>query len=197
MKKYFFELVVLAGFIGLTMSCDNTKQQRNAEQVDSLKSSFLIVKDSLDSIWTTMIEDDDYKLGWMKRLLQEVKNTNVYDEKQIQELLDRIDNTKANRYNQESMGNQELIDEYDFAVSSLIKEIETVATSNPKYENFPLMEELIKEIRDADNRLIIHRIHYDLYAKDYNAFIAEHPDLAKEVDPNDPGVKRNLFQISD
>jgi len=197
MKKYFFEILFLSAIAGLIFSCDNSKKQSETLKLDSLKNSFLVVKDSLDSIWTAMIYDDDNKLGLMKRVLREINEIGNADEKQLGELNERIDNAKANRFDQQTMANSDLIDEYDFAVSSLIKEIESLATNNPRYDDYPLLGELLGEIKNADNRLLLHRIHYDLYANEYNNFLTSHLDLVNEIDPNDKGEKRNLFQISD
>jgi len=184
-------------FIAMVSGCNNAKKAREAAELDSLKQFYLIVKDSLDSTWNFMIAEDDLKLTFMKRLLEEITHSNSYDEETVNSLVSRIEDARLMRYDRQSMGNQNLIDEYDFAINSLIKEITALARSNPRYQNFPSMAQLIEYIQETDERVLLHRVHYDFFAKDYNKFINEHGELAKEIDGGDPQNKVNLFQISE
>jgi len=193
--RFIYNFLVFVAFIAMVSSCDNNRAAREAEVRDSLTQYYTLVKDSIDSTWTIMMHEDDMKLGLMKHLLEEITNTNDYDEEAVNSLMSRVDDVKAMRYDQVSMGNQELIDQYDFAINSLIKEISVLARSNPQYQNFPRMAELLDNIQYIDNRVLFHRVHYDYFAKDYNKIIHDHPDLVKEIDPKDPQVDINIFEI--
>lgn len=194
-RENLYNVFIFVIFIGLASSCDNTAANREAAVRDSLENFYTVVIDSLDSTWTFMMNEDDVKHSIMKQLLDEIKLTNEYDEEAVDSLLGRLEDTRASRYDKQSMGNQTLIDEYDFAMSSLIKEITTQARSNPQFQNFPRMKELIDNIQYLDQRVLIHRVHYDYFAKGYNELIQEHSELVNEFDPEDSQTKVNVFQI--
>ena len=190
-----YNLLVFTLFISIISSCDNSRAEKEAAAIDSIKQYYTVVVDSLDSTWNIMIYEDDMKLSFLKQLLEEIELTNEYDEEAVKNLKARVEDTRKMRYDQKSMGNQELIDEYDFAISSLIKEITALARANPQFQNFPRMEQLIDNIAYIDERVLFHRIHYDFFAKDYNTLVTDHPDLVREVNPGDPQDRVNVFQI--
>lgn len=190
-----YNLLVFVSFLAIISSCDNSKAEKEAAAIDSIKQYYTVVVDSLDSTWNFMIYEDDMKLSFMRQLLEEIKLTNEYDEEAVNTLMNRIADTQEMRYDQQSMGNQNLIDEYDFAISSLIKEITALARANPQFQNFPRMEQLIDNITYVDERVLFHRIHYDYFAKDYNRLVEDHSELVREVNPEDPQDKVNVFQI--
>ena len=88
-----------------------------------------------------------------------------------------------------------LIDEYDLVIASLINEVSSYASTHPKFENYPLMTELINDIREADNRVLFHRITSDKFAKEYNALIETNKDILSQIDPDLKFERKPLFEL--
>lgn len=170
-------------FAIIVMSCDPKKQDSSdADRHDSLLVKYTALEDSVDNAWQIMITDDDDKLLLMKRLLLEVSYTNNYDKNRFRELNDLIDQLSLMRYNQKSMSNSVLIDVYDSATFELTDQIIVFARSHTRYDDFPLMSELIDDINAKNNYILMHRIHYDSWAKELNSFKNDNESKLKEAD---------------
>lgn len=165
-------MISLIGMFAITtMNCDPKKQSSSdTNQQDSLLIKYAALEDSVANGWQIMIADDDEKHLLMKRLLLEVSYTNSYDKERFRELNDLIDQLSAMRYDRESMRNSALIDEYDRATFDLTDQVIVFARSHPRYDDFPLMAELIDDINGKNNYILMHRIHYDSWVKELNSF---------------------------
>lgn len=168
------------------------------QQLDSLNWVYLAVNDSLDASWMVMIKDDDEKLEDMKRLLNEISKTRGFDKDRHQALVKDLDQLPVIRYDRKTMADSDKIDEYDSANSVMTKEVILFAANHPQYDNFPVFEELINEIQQADNRVILHRIRYDRSAKAFNNFVQQNKPYIDQLNTSrrDWG-KVALFELSD
>ena len=189
------KMVVIGMVTGIILSCEDKKQRStDAIENDSLFIKYTALTDSVDKEWQIMIADDDDKHMLMKRLLLEVSYTNNYDKERFRELGDLIDQLKAMRYDQKSMGVSASIDAYDSATFDLSDQIILFARSHPRYADFPLMVELIDNINEKNNYILMHRIHYDTRVKEFNSFRKSN---RKKLLPSDPEIEvMPLFELS-
>ncbi len=178
--------------LALWISCSTSKERRAAgSKTDSLLMHYQALQDSVARNWNVMIEDDDEKLFFLKRLLLEVTYTNNYDKTQYEALVTSVDSLKNMRYNQQTMRDSDLIDDYDSVTSVVINSVTRFAMSHPAYQDFPLMEELISDIYARNNFVLMRRIHYDNRVKALNEFkkknrktiLREQPDADIETMP--------------
>jgi hypothetical protein len=167
--------VFLVSILSLSLlNCGGKKEEQlSAEQLDSLRATYYALNDSLENAWQQMVEDDEKKLAYLRRLVEEVANTNNYSEEEYQTYMNMIDGLANMRYTQETMINSEVIDEYDSASSEVISRITQYAYNHPNFENYPLMQELIDDLNQAQSMLLIYRSRYDMIAKNLNDFIEE------------------------
>jgi len=171
MKKIGF--LFLAGITSaLIINCGGKKEEQlSAEQLDSLTATYYALNDSLENAWQQLVEDDEKKLAYLRRLVEEVANTNNYSEEEYQTYMNMIDGLANMQYTQETMVNSEVIDAYDSASSVVISRITKYAYDHPNFENYPLMQELIDDLNQAQSMLLIYRSRYDIIAKNLNNFI--------------------------
>ena len=183
----------------LINSCKTASEKQSTElsKQDSLQIYFTGLHDSINGYWDEMIKDDDEKLFNIKRLLEEVSYTPSYSQRKFDSLLMAQEDLAKFRYNQETMAQSSLIDEYDKVASELIYEAINFAEENPDFEKYPLMKELIIEIREADSRVLFHRIKYDNYVFQYNAFLKTYPDLAKQFNEGNVPEKYPVFTLEE
>ncbi len=184
-------------FLLLIISCKKPSDQKELTKavMNSLQLEFTSLKDSVAHCWKNMMVDDDEKLFHIKRLLEEVSNTNDYDRVRFDSLMQMHRELVALRYDYQTMADSDLIDEYDTKTSILIREVSDFARSHPKFENYILMEQLIIDINEADNRVLLHRIRYDDFCSKYNDFIdTTRQSLAQFASSNDL-KKRALFTL--
>jgi len=139
-----------------------------------------------------MMVEDDTKLKYLNRLLDEISYTKNYNQMRFDSLKSALTNLKDIRYNESSMVTSEIIDQYDMATSSTVSSIISFAREHPNYEEYPIMQELINDITDIDNRVIYRRVDYDNIAIEFNQFVKDNQEIIAK-----PGIKpKPLFQIS-
>ena len=153
----------------------------SAKKLDSLKSHFELLNSDVALNWSVMIEDDDEKLFSMKRLLEEVSYTGAFNEKQFNQLMAELETVKESRYDQETMKNSDLIDDYDSMSNRIITEVIDFAQHHPEYDGYPLMGELINEIMEAQYNVLHHRIRYDRSVDNYNEFVMQNDPIMNQI----------------
>jgi hypothetical protein len=182
LKKVSHTLLVIA-LLSFVYGCNTAKKDAaHAALIDSLRTEYSSLLDSADRYWTVMIEDDDEKLLFMERLLKEVEYTQNYDRTVMDSLVSRVDEVKQMRYDRLSMGESALIDKYDAAAYDLSVDLIRYASEHPNYEQYPLMEELIEDIRKKDSDVLMLRVDYDQAARAYNSFVVDKKKYMSELD---------------
>jgi len=167
--KLFFSAIVI---LSLIAGCKKKSGIPTSESADSLKIKYTALLDSVNASWNVMI-----------RLLLEVSYTNNYDKDKFAELNGQVDALNAMRYDQKSMQSSALIDAYDSATWAVADNVIVFARNHPRYQDIPLMEELINDINEKNSFVLIHRIHYDTSAKELNAFLETYGESARAVIP--------------
>jgi len=178
MKKITLICAIPIVVAALVFSCKKDKTSSD-DEMQSLRLEYDTLLINVDSAWYKMITDDDEKIFFMKRLLQEVSYTNEYDSVAYAGLMEKVEELKNSRYTRESMKDSDLIDSYDRLTSMVIGDVIRFALGHPKFDNYPLMQELITDIRNMDGNVLIFRVGYDVAANEYNNFLEEH---ASEMD---------------
>lgn len=158
--------------------------EKNKEYVDSIAHTYTIVKDSVYAAWQRMIQDDDEKLFYMKRLLLEVSYTGLYDVHEYNRLVQLVDSLHAFRYDQFTMMDSDLIDKYDEFSSEVSYQVIQFARSHPEYEKYGLMQELISDISEKNGNILLFRIHYDNHVRDYNQLMKQEKGLLEQLYPD-------------
>lgn len=194
-RSIIFGLIV-SWAIAQIFSCESGKQATDRSGADSLLIKYQALIDSVNANWSVMMADDDQKHSLMRRLLLEVSYTNNYDKQKYEELNQKIDALRSMRYDQETMHSSDLIDAYDSATMAVTDEIILFARSHPRYPDFPLMAELIDDINSKNNFILMHRIHYDTWVKELNAFKNQNAQKLLRQDPEMEIEEMPLFQLS-
>ncbi len=196
MKKIGFILITIL----LIQACgkdEKRKEEASFTKIDSLRSVYLSIHDSVLLAWNVMIKDDDQKISDMKRLLLEIEVAGVHDQETYQSLKDRVENHQNLRYDEETMATSELIDEYDLASNSLANDLISFAESHPKFEEYVMMQTLTQDIRQAENRVLFLRVDYDRYVDSYNQFVEDNQEHLDEIDNNLSAQKKPYFRIEE
>lgn len=180
--SYVRALCFFSIIFGLLNACRQDGRSTAAEKLllDSLETEFFALGDSLDSAWAQMIEDDDFKIYYMRRLLDEVAGAGSADTLRYATLRDELGALEAMRYDRVSMAHSPSIDAYDSATAALSEEIIAFAREYQHVYNSPLILELIDEINFKNDMVIIYRVHYDHFAIRHNSIIREHSRLLEK-----------------
>lgn len=191
MKKLSIALLAL---IAVT-ACDSSPKTSPEEQA-KLRQNYDSLYEAVNQNWKVMMDDDDEKLFYMKRLLDEISYTNDFDSVLVDSLRSGISTLKSSRYDSMSMADSEVIDQYDAATAGLSQAITSLAQNHPEYSRYPLMEELIFDIMEANDRILLHRIRYDQAARGYNTFVEGNKDVFDPTVSSKRPEKYPVFSLS-
>ncbi len=192
--------------IMLISSCKETGKKNKSEKdsvpkteapQDQLKVKVDQLEDSSNAAWKFMIEADDQKIAYTKRLLDEISYTPKYNVVKHAKLMEKCTKLKAKRYDMANF-NSEKIDKYDQATDSLLKEVKALVLSTPNVENYPLCSELLNDISALDNDVVMHRVKYDNWAMQFNKILANHNEELKTLGkPYDNLQPKGTFQLEE
>jgi hypothetical protein len=181
-----------------TFACTSKKETDSTSftRIDSLTDKYLVLQDSMLDIWNVMIKDDNQKIKSMKSLIHELQIGGQYTPEDLKSYEHRVDQLIRIRYTPKTLSNADVVEEYDFASSSLVSELIALAESYTAFSYNTTMQKLVEEIRAADLRVETYRSDYDAVALRYNQFIDENWNLLKEISDSSTLDKKPLFQVA-
>ena len=197
MRKIVAGLVVSTCSI-VVMSCGEKRadfSDASFTKADSLTDRYLAFQDSMLLSWNVMINDDNQKIRSMHNLLHELLVISTDERDQITKYEEQLEQLIRLRYTQKSMGNADVVEEYDFASTTLVRELISLAETTPEYQKNSTLQKLVDDIRLADERVINYREDYDMIVIDYNQFLDENKSYLEEANRNDTLEKKYLFQM--
>jgi hypothetical protein len=188
----FFSLILLTA-----TACRQGGKEAAKEQayLDSLQQQVRVLDDSVSRAWSRMIDDDNLKHEYIRRLLLEVSYTNAYDAARSDELNRKLDTLILMRYDRLTMADSPRIDAYDSATFALSADVIAFAMDHPRFRDFPLMQELIDEINQKNDMILLYRIHYDGFAIRRNEIISRDGDRLRARMDNEQLMPTPLFQL--
>lgn len=162
--------------LGIAASCkrDGAKNVSvNPASAAAAKAQLDILRDSVDVKWRNMVESDDQKLAITRLLLRELRGQPGRTEAQLKAFEQANARLKARRYDQTTMSNSALIDQYDTAQDSLLTALYPVAAPNggAPTEN---ARNFVEGIQQLDAGVVGFRVQYDDAAKRYNNYLQLH-----------------------
>jgi len=196
------KVLSLVGIVAmLVFSCKESPKEEKKETVvalpqEQLKAKITMIGDSVKGAWMFMMEADDQKIAFVKRLLDEISYTPKYDIVAHAKLIDKCKALKAKRFDENSMSNSVSIDKYDAATDSLLREVKALVLSTPNVENYPLCGQLLNDITALDNDVVMHRVKYDNWAMEYNKVLDERKEEIAKLDTTYLNLtKKSTFQL--
>jgi hypothetical protein len=165
-------------------------------KADSLTDLYLSLHDSVLQSWNVMINDDNQKIKAMHNLLHELMISSSNQDEQLHAYEEQLEHLIDLRYTQQSMADEDLIEEYDFASNLLVTELITQAESKTEFAYNPILQKLVEEIRVADQRVTFYREEYDAITFKYNVFLEKNRSYVSEITQKDSIALRPLFQMT-
>lgn len=181
-----------------TWQCGKPKEQNRdafAEE-DFVTENFLAYQDSLMHAWNMMMSDDNEKLEALHDLLAQLRTVDhAINQYTLARLEDRLTQLHRIRYTQKSMANPDVIEEYDFASAALIREILSAAEMSTSYAQDLRLQQLVDQVRLAEERVANYRADYDDLVGHYNVFLdANKANLVQQMS-KDSLRKKTRFEL--
>lgn len=162
---------------------------------DSVVDFYLAYQDSILQAWNVMINDDNQKIKAMRSLLHELSVSNPDERQALDHFEERLNTLLDMRYDQRSIANKDMVEEYDFASNSLVGELLSEAETQPEFAYNTTLQNLAEEIRLADERVSNYRDDYDAIVHGYNLFLEQNKVYLSDIDPDSTLEKKPLFQM--
>ncbi len=163
-------------------------------KTDSLTDSYLAYQDSILRSWNIMINDDNQKIKSMHNLLHELIVTGDNERERLEKFEEQLDQLERTRYTQRSMANADVIEEYDFATTTLVQELISLAESKTEFAYNTTLQKLVDDIRTADQRVDGYREEYDAVVTRFNRFLETYQVDLAGITSNDSLKKKPLFR---
>jgi len=143
-----------------------------------------------------MINDDNQKIKAMHNLMHELLITNADDRDQLRAFEHQLNRLTSMRYTQKSMGDEEVVEAYDFAVNALVSELLSLAESKAEFTYNTTLQKLVEDIRLADQRVNNYRENYDYIVLEYNNFLESNNSYLQEMNLGDSMSQKHLFKMA-
>lgn len=195
--KNTFIFTFLAGST-ILFSCGRTatsSEKTNFTHADSLTETFLTFQDTLLHSWNRLAREEHEKLDALEKALHGLIKLSATEPTQIASLHNRLDQLKQIHITQKTLSNPYVVEEYDFASSSLISEVLSLMETNPKIISDQDLVELIDKIKLTDQQIGEYRLSYDSIATAFNNFIEKNRPFLKDADQNNL-EKRPIFNVA-
>jgi hypothetical protein len=128
----------------------------------------------------------------MHNLLHELKVTSPANDG-LSAYEDQLIRLKDIRYDQESMADRKVIEQYDVAANSLASELIDIARARAEFGYNTTLQKLVAEIRIVDQRVDVFRSEYDAITKKYNSFLQTNKSYLEGISQKDSLELRPLF----
>jgi hypothetical protein len=198
MRRFITGLLILSGGV-ILMNCGDKKPsppQTSFTKADSLTDRYLAYQDSILRSWNIMINDDNQKIKAMHNLMHELLITNADDRDQLRAFEHQLNRLTSMRYTQKSMGDEEVVEAYDFAVNALVSELLSLAESKAEFTYNTTLQKLVEDIRLADQRVNNYRENYDYIVLEYNNFLESNNSYLQEMNLGDSMSQKHLFKMA-
>lgn len=183
----------------VTLGCSGKKvtSERTAfTKTDSLTEVYLNLQDTMLLTWNMMIHDDNEKLKSMGSLLHELKVCGQFDQDKLKAIESRLNQLSRIRYTHKTMSNADVVEEYDFASSSVVSELVSLAEAHKGYSYNKALQGLVQSIENAEQRIAIYRSQYDMAAGQYNTFLEQNQSYLQDIVENGRLEKKPLFHMA-
>ncbi|GIV36079.1 MAG: hypothetical protein KatS3mg032_0458 [Cyclobacteriaceae bacterium] len=192
-------IILLCAGTSLVLLCCRKQQEQvtHFTRADSVTHQYLEFKDSLMDTWNLLLHEDNSRIAAVKRVIQELQASEATDRDFLNALMGRADQLLRIRFTPKTLSNTDVIEEYDFAATSVITEAIAASERLPDFASRQQLQEQINQIRRHDSLLQAYRLKYDRIATRYNAFLDLNKEILKEIDKTATDDKRPLFHLAE
>jgi hypothetical protein len=190
-------VIVILGTGALSCSHNPPQSQNNTNftRIDSLTDRYLLLQDSLFQSWNMMMMDENKKIKAMHNVVHELMYSGQEDKSELVELEHRLNDLSSMYLKPESLDSQDLLEEYDFAINSLVSEVISLTESHSTFSYNNTLQKLVEEIKVRDQRVEVNRDSYDHIANEFNKFITRNKSLVNEISNDTSFVQKPLFSL--
>jgi hypothetical protein len=169
-------LIGVAALAAIVCACGSSnsvhEHTANFSKADSLTDAYLVLSDSLLLSWNRIVRTEMDKSRALQEIINDLDNASLLSDELRESFAVRMEQLEKIRFTQETVGDEQVVEDYDLAFQSLATDLEKITKDK---EEFKFLEE----------HSILNRVSYDSLANVFNAFVHKNKSMLKEVDQVD------------
>ncbi|HZY82119.1 MAG TPA: hypothetical protein VFE50_21490 [Cyclobacteriaceae bacterium] len=164
-------IAVVAAFACACSSTSNSVHEHTSfSKADSLTDAYLVLSDSVLQSWNRIVGNEMDKSRTLQELIQDLDRANLLSDEIRESFQVRLEQLEKIRFTQQNIEIQQVVEDYDLAVQSIIDDIARISKSDTK-SVFGYLQQ----------SSILNRMSYDSLARSFNEFLRENKSALKEV----------------
>lgn len=171
-------------------------EYRSVEELDSLRTTYYALTDSLNQAWRALRQDDVQKNGYLQQLLLEMRRSEQYAPDTLDTLSQRIKQLKAINYDSLTAANRYQVRRYDSATVHTSEAVVQYAEANGAYYDNSTLVYLTDKILGANRSMMLYRLHYDRWSRAFNTFLDVNRDFIATLDSSALTQRQFLFRLT-
>jgi len=163
--------VAALGAIACACGSSNSVHEHTANfsRADSLTDAYLVLSDSLLLSWNRIVSAEMDKSRALQEIINDLDNASLLSEELRESLQVRMEQLEKIRFTQETVGDEQVVEDYDLAFESLVNDLEKITKDSD-------------EFKFLEKHSILNRMSYDSLANIFNTFVHKNKSMLKEVD---------------
>lgn len=158
-------LIGIAIVSALALACSSSSsihEHTGFSKADSLTDRYLTLSDSLLESWNKLVSNEIDKSRAIQEIVNDLDESGLLSPEMRESFQVRIDQLDKIRFSQQDIQDEQLVEDYDVALKSLVKDISQVARPDSKdlFEYF-------------EKSTLVRRVSYDSLAKTFNEFVKQ------------------------
>jgi hypothetical protein len=163
-------IAVVTAFACACSSSNSIHEHTSFSRADSLTDAYLVLSDSVLQSWNRIVGNEMDKTRTLQELIEDLDHANLLSDEVRESFQVRIEQLDKIRFTQENIEDEQVVEDYDLAVQSIIDDIARISNTDTRAA-FKYFQE----------NSITNRMSYDSLARTFNEFLKENRNALKEV----------------
>jgi hypothetical protein len=168
-------LAVVAFFACACSTSNSIQEHTRFSRADSLTDAYLVLSDSVLQSWNRIVGNEVDKSRTLQELIDDFDNAQLLSDELRESFAIRLDQLEKIRFTQESIDDQQIVEDYDLAFQSIVDDLSKLASS----PGSPDAQAMFKYLQENS---VVNRQLYDSLARTFNEFISRNKQALKDVE---------------
>jgi hypothetical protein len=179
-------LAVTALFACACSTSNSIHEHTRFSKADSLTDAYLVLSDSVLQSWNRIVVNEMDKSKTLQELIEDLDHAHLLTDELRESFEVRMDQLEKIRFTQETIEDQQIVQDYDVALQSIIDDISKIAKS----PGSPDANAMFKYLQQNS---FVNRLSYDSLARSFNEFVQKNKTALKDIETEKELDEKPLF----
>lgn len=179
-------LAVVALFACACSTSNSIHEHTRFSKADSLTDAYLVLSDSVLQSWNRIVGNEVDKSRTLQELIDDLDNAQLLSDELRESFAVRVDQLEKIRFTQESIDDNQIVEDYDLALQSIVDDLSKLANT----PGSPDPRTMFKFLQENS---VVNRQLYDSLARTFNEFVQKNKAALKDVEMGQELDEKPLF----